>query len=648
MSWLSPWTAFWLLVILVPLLVLLYILRLRRARQLVPSTLLWSEAAEDIQANTPFQRLRRNLLLLLQLIALLMLACAVAQPRFESAAGRGERTVLLIDRSASMQATDAADGGTRFEAAIDAARGAIDRLHPGGWFADSGGQTMIVALGETAEVAQPFTGSRRALLGALDRLNVSDAVARLKPGLALARVWSSEPDPDNPRKAGGPARLELFSDGGLVDLGDVSLRDAPLLFHGVGQSVSTNRSVQSVVSERMPDDPEQVQIFASLWNWSSEPREERVQMSIDGVAVHVEDVTLPAARLDGSGEIDAGRRDIVFTPVRRPGAALIEVRLVGDDVLTADDVAWDVVPAPDAVKVLLLSDDRVLMRRAFAVLPGLDVSVVGVEAIAAGVPEEVDLVVLDQVGVGSIPGVASLSIDMELPSSHLRWSPRRGDESILVGDPRHPVMRGGAPRDLWVESPQGVQPDALVRSLISGVGGPLALAWEEGGHRRVHLAFDPARSTWPWDPTFMTFLMDATDWLSRRGLGGDTISTDAGGTVSLTVPREVREVSTMSPSGELRTWPPAAGGRVSWGPVSEAGPWLVQWQGQTPGRRFVSVRLPAETEGNLATPTDLTIGGERIGLDAPVGRPVPLWPWAIVGALAVLLIEWGVYCRRIR
>lgn len=648
MNWLSPWTAFWLLVILVPLLLLLYILRLRRARQVVPSTLLWNEAAEDIQANTPFQRLRRNLLLLLQLIALLMLACAVAQPRFESAAGRGERTVLLIDRSASMQASDGGGGRTRFEAAIDAARGAIDRLHPGGWFADSRGKTMIVSLGETADVAQPFTGSRRGLLAALDRIEVSDAVARLKPGLALARVWSSEPDPDNPRTVGGPARLELFSDGGLVDLDDVSLRDAPLMFHGVGQGESTNRSVQSVVSERMPDDPEQVQIFASLWNWSPEPREERVQMSIDGIAVHVEDVTLPGARTDESGAIDAGRRDIVFTPVSRPGESLIEVRLVEDDVFTADDVAWDVVPAPDAIKVLLLSEDRVLMRRALAVLPGLELSFGDAAAIADGVPEDIDLVVLDQVDGAALPGVASLSIDMELPSAHLRWSARRGSESILVGDPRHPVLRGGAPRDLWVQSPQGVQADSVVRALLSGAGGPLALAWEEGGHRRVHLAFDPASSTWPWDPTFMTFLMDATDWLSRRGLGGDTVSTDAGGTVSLSVPRDVREVSTLSPSGIRRTWSPRAGGRVSWGPVAEAGPWLVQWEGATPGRRLVSVRLPAETEGNLATPTDLTIGGDRIGLDASVGRPVPLWPWAIVGALAVLLIEWGVYCRRIR
>lgn len=647
MSWLSPWTAFWLLVILVPLLLLLYILRLRRARQVVPSTLLWSEAAEDIQANTPFQRLRRNLLLLLQLIALLMLACAVAQPRFESAAGRGERTVLLIDRSASMQARDGGGGHTRFEAAIEAARGAIDRLHPGGWFADAGGQTMIVSLGETAEVAQSFTGSRRALLSSIDRLAVTDTAARLKPGLALARVWSSEPDPDNPRKVGDPARLELFSDGGLIDLGEVSLRDAAVVFHRAGEADSVNRSVQSVASERMPDDPGQVQIFASLWNWTPQPRDERVQMSIDGVAVHVEDITLPAARSDASGVLVAGRRDVVFTPVRRPGESLVEVRLVGDDVFPADDVAWDVVPAPDAVKVLLLTEGRVLMRRALSVLPGLDVSIGDADAIDGGVPEDVDLVVLDRVEAKALPQVATLSIDMELPSSHLQWSERRGPESMLVGDPRHPVLRGGAPSDLWVQSPQAAAMDSVVRPILSGQRGPLAMAWEEGGHRRVHLAFDPAGSTWPWDPTFMTFLMDATDWLSRRGLGGDAASSDAGSMVRLAVPRDVSEVTTISPGGAARSWSPREGGRVSWGPVNEAGPWLVQWGGGSSGRRLVSVRLPAESEGNLAVPETLTIGGEQIDPNADAGRPIPLWPWAIAAALLVLLLEWGVYCRRI-
>ena len=648
MSWLTPWTAFWLLAALVPILLLLYVLRLRRARQLIPSGYLWQEAAEDIQANTPFQRLRKNVLLLLQLIALLMLACAIAQPRFESAAGRGERTILLIDHSASMQATDGGGGRTRFEAAREAALAAIDRLHPGGWFADSGGQTMVVSLGETAEITQPFTASRRSLLSAIERIEVGDTSARLKPGLELARIWSSEPNPDSPRGIGGPARLELFSDGGLVDLGEVSLKDDSLLFHRVGERGAENRSVESVVSGRMPDNPDQVQVFASLWNWSPEGSDVRVQMSVDGTAVHIEDVNIPGAIRTEGRRVEAGRRDLVFSPVTRPGEALVEVRIIGEDELPADDVAWDVVRPPEDVDVLLVTSDRVLLKRALSVLPGIAVHVVEPSEFAQGLPKDIDLVVLDQVEVETLPDVPTLSLDRPLPSKHMQWSERRGPESMLISDARHAILRGGPPRDLWVQSPQGLRADEQVRPLLTGMAGPLALAWEEAGHRRVHIAFDPAESTWPWDPTFMTFLMDATDWLSRRGVGGDAVATDAGGLLSLSVPGDVSLVSVTSPSGERHSWPPRSGGRVSWGPAREAGPWLVEWDGANAGRRLMTVRLRAATEGDLLQDGDLTIGGEQFAASDSGGRPVPLWPWAIVGALVVLLVEWAVYCRRIR
>ena len=73
MSWLTPWTGFIVASATVPLLLLLYFLKLRRTTLTVSSTLLWIRSTEDLHANAPFQRLRRNLLLLLQLIALLLL-----------------------------------------------------------------------------------------------------------------------------------------------------------------------------------------------------------------------------------------------------------------------------------------------------------------------------------------------------------------------------------------------------------------------------------------------------------------------------------------------------------------------------------------------------------------------------------------------
>ena len=64
MNLLSPWTAAAAAALSVPLLLLLYFLKLRRQECTVSSTLLWKRAVHDLQVNSPFQKLRKNLLLL--------------------------------------------------------------------------------------------------------------------------------------------------------------------------------------------------------------------------------------------------------------------------------------------------------------------------------------------------------------------------------------------------------------------------------------------------------------------------------------------------------------------------------------------------------------------------------------------------------
>src|SRR5438874_10757605 len=83
----------------VPALLVLYFLKLRRRELAVSSTLLWKKAIQDLQVNAPFQKLRRNLLLFLQLLLLLLLCLAFSRPVTNYTPGAGTTTVILIDRS---------------------------------------------------------------------------------------------------------------------------------------------------------------------------------------------------------------------------------------------------------------------------------------------------------------------------------------------------------------------------------------------------------------------------------------------------------------------------------------------------------------------------------------------------------------------
>src|SRR2546425_7976554 len=103
---LNPLPAILAAAIAVPALLILYFLKLRRREQMVSSTLLWRKAIQDLQVNAPFQRLRRNLLLFLQLLLLLLLCFAFARPITHYRPGAGKVTVILIDRSASMSTAD--------------------------------------------------------------------------------------------------------------------------------------------------------------------------------------------------------------------------------------------------------------------------------------------------------------------------------------------------------------------------------------------------------------------------------------------------------------------------------------------------------------------------------------------------------------
>src|SRR5947207_6897484 len=99
----------------IPVVIVFYLLKRKRVVKLISSTLLWQRFLAETQANAPFQKLRHNWLLFLQILLLALVIFALSRPFFAGEARNGGLRVFILDASASMQSTD--ESPSRFEKA---------------------------------------------------------------------------------------------------------------------------------------------------------------------------------------------------------------------------------------------------------------------------------------------------------------------------------------------------------------------------------------------------------------------------------------------------------------------------------------------------------------------------------------------------
>ncbi len=200
--------------------ILMYMLRLRRREVLVSSTFLWQQVLQDNEANTPWQRLRRNLLLLLQLLILALLVLALARPFMTVPAVSTGQTALLLDASASMNATDS--DGTRFAAAQARALEIVETM-------DDDDSMTVIRVAGVPEVLAPRTQDRATLREAITDAGPSTTQADWNAALTLAAGTATASAED--------FSLVIISDGGLGDNSGLPGVQGEVTYIPVGEQV---------------------------------------------------------------------------------------------------------------------------------------------------------------------------------------------------------------------------------------------------------------------------------------------------------------------------------------------------------------------------------------------------------------------------
>ena len=672
----------------------LYFLKLRRRPVQVPSTLLWRRSLEDLHVNSLFQRLRRNLLLFLQLLFVLLLILALLGPRLKGTSGQGQRVVIALDNSASMSASDVSP--TRLDRAKAEAKKLIDGM-------GNDDLAMVISFADRARVVSNYTSDRRALLKRIEAVSPTDSTTSLRDALQVAAGLA------NPSKQIGEGvvassvvtpKLYIYTDGGFADVEGFSLGNLepevvvigpPLLAAPAPASASVESSAPSggtsvknrgpsdnvailaLQTRRNDDKPDLYQVFGRVHNFRAEPVETEAQLFR-----HDADNPGAGGKLIDALALKIGPQSDQSFKFDLPSSGLteLEVRLDVKDALALDNRAFTLIGNPRKAQVLLVTPgNRYLVDtlRTPTAVERADVVVINPEQ-AKGEPFSrdmkagtYDLIIFDQCRSESPPEANALYFGIMPPGPAYAKTRELNRPVILDWDVSHPLMQ--YVRDLStvvISKAIGVDPPPGSTTLIESNLGPVAFIAPREGFSDTVIAFpllvgDQFNTTWFKNISFPLFLFNSLQVLGNsRETAADEIHLP-GQSISLRIDANVEKVQVTGPDGKsVENITRSPQGTYVYGKADRTGIYHARWQpsGLLPfvvnqfdfresdisPRGLVPEGTPADKEDSYK----IKIGFNPVaGVRKLRSKPKDGWvPFAVM-ALGLLMLEWYIYNKRV-
>ncbi len=603
-----------LLALAIPIL-LLYMLKLRRKPVQVSSTLLWERMLRDQQANTPWQKLKRNLLLFLQLLILTALALALARPALITPVVASGSVIVLLDASASMNATDIRP--SRFENARRAAQTILNSL-------SNGAQMTLILVGDTPQTLISAETDQTLLGSALAAAQPSQGSANWPNAFALA-AGAAQNSPN--------VTFIILSDGGLPATGLPAL---PGQVRYVPIGTSADNLAISALALRSD------QLFAEITNYS-------VSHRATLLSIYFNDELLTARLL----ELDAGAsQSLSLTQLpTTPGLYRAQISspqtATALDVLPLDDLAFAVNQDAATRRVLLVSKGNLYLEQLLASLPGLQPfrALPAADGTLQLPSDPFDLYIFDGLLPAAWPNGSLLLIN---PASNpffevgLPFS-----EMTNLNIRAHPLTRYVDWSNVHILQAKTIQPPAWADALIESNAGPLVFAGQTANRRIASLAFDLRESDLPLQVAYPILFSNLINYLVPPAAFDTTQALQPGQPLTIIPPPGVEKIVIASPSNQAYVLLPSAAS-LSFTNTAETGYYAVNFiSNDSTQVDYFAVNLFNPTESDIQPRQSLQIGQNAI-------QPAPanqiglseIWPWLAALALLVLIVEWQVYHRR--
>lgn len=611
----------WFFLALIPL-VVLYFLKLKRPRLEIPSLALWQSVVNDQRVNSPFQKFKRNLLLLLQLILLCLIILALMQPFISAGPETSEYLPVLVDCSASMSSTIDDSGRTKLDAAIEQAQGMIDNLRGNGKIAlfsfSSGGRRIT-----------EFTDDKRILTRALKQLKPTHRASKLDEVLRMADAYS---------RTAPVERVVVITDGNLNDRVDFEL-PFKLDVQRVNEG-GDNLGITEMTARR--SGPESWDVFVRVSGSSSDSIVADLKLIQNGQTVGKESVVASAE--------DSER--IVFS-VDATEASLLEATLIvnDDDSLKIDNSVWLNLPKSRPLKVRA-SPNMFSWQHALSVQSELEI-----DTAADPSAPEYDLIVSDSEDLngthspivvynGLVPkdiadlvGVKDVDVD-DSPVQIVDW--------VRTA----PLLRHVRLRDVQIGQKafyaEGADAQDLEERgyevLIHGAEGPLMLQRRRGLETEFYFLFNTDRSTLPYRIAFPILVSNMIETALQQASLSEVAAAPTGVLPAINVIAD-REFRVTSPNGTEDLVKSTANGLLTGIQATNVGKYDVYDGDELVAS--VGTGLLSSLETSLRSVDELQFSELKVTTDEAetVESDKDLWWTLAFVAFLFLLLEWWYFQR---
>ncbi len=634
MGTLNP-IALLLLALAIPI-IILYMLRLRRREVVVSSRMLWTRILQDKQANAPWQRLQRNLLLFLQLALLALLVFALARPFVDVATAARGNIIVLLDTSASMQATDVAPN--RFAAAKQQVSDLIDSL-------GAGDRLSLITVASVSHVLITDSEDKAALHAALSNVSVTNGATNMADGLRLAASIARQ---------AADSTVVIVSDGEAGDLSKVPALPANVRYIPIGGTNGSDNN-QAITALAVRDGPNGPEALVNLANFASISASGILTVSVDGQLWASKQVQLDPE----------GRSSLTISDLPRT-SKVVTARFASKDNLASDDTAAALRTNAQPSKALLVSDGNIFIEKAMALLPNIQLDKVTPPNFKVAMADGYDLVIYDGI-VPILPNSVNTSLLIFNPAPSTTPPNPQGEAEAqsaaafnvagrvdypLIGavQVNDPIMRYVDLSTVQVSTARKMSlPEWAAPLVLDRDGNPLIFSGNFNGRRIGLFTFDLHNSTLPLLVAYPVLMSNMVGYLTAsQNVGADLPPSLApGDPLTLQLQPDTTSVTITRPDGSKASLS-SSGGQASYADTDLTGIYSVQQfssNGLLGQPALYTVNLFNEQESNIKPQASLSVAGQPASAAAGATSQREFWPLIVTAALLLAIVEWWIYFR---